>query len=510
MSNKKEFLFVKSSLILIGMIFASKVLGLLRETLIASNLGASFEADAYIYVTGLSTIVFSIIGGAIGATFVPILAELIQEKKDSERKYFVNNMITIFSIISIIIILFVLFFGKYILVILAPGFKEQYNSEQFNLTILITKIVFISFIFNTLQSIMKGVLNTHKNFIITGSVDLIYNVILILFLIFSYNKYGIIGISVGIVIATLFQVLIQIPNFRKNGYKYKFVLDFKDRNLLKILKMSVPILIGISVSQINMLVDRGLSTFLETGMLALMNYANKLNLLLYTVVGLAITTVTFTDLSLSNKDKSYSKFNNKLQNSMFLMNFIMIPGTVILIIFRNEIVKLIYYRGLFTLEDVKITSNIIFLYSIGMIFYGIKDILNRAFYALQDTRTPMINSIIGVLSNIVFNLILIWKIGVYGLAIGTSISSIITSILLLVKIKKATNLNLICVIRQNLKIIVSTFFMGICILIIKDKIISNIFVNIIFSCFIGCIVYIGFMLILGDKKQLLNLIRRKK
>lgn len=508
MKDKKNFLLIKSGILLMIMIFFSKLLGLLRETVLASKLGATFEGDIYIYVTGLSTIAFSIIGNTVGTTFVPVLAELIQEKKDSERKRFVNNMITIFSIISILVIIFVLFFAKYILIILAPGFKEQYNSEQFNLAILITKIVFVSFIFNTLQSIIRGVLNTHKDFIITGSVDLVYNIVLILFLIFSYKSYGLIGISVGIVIATLSQFLVQIPKFIRNGYRYKWVLDLKDRNLIKILKMSVPILIGISVSQINMLVDRGLSTFLETGMLSLMNYATKLNLLLYTVIGLAITTVMFTDLSLSTKDKSYKEFNNKLKSAMYLMNFIMIPGTVLLIIFRSEIVKFIYYRGAFTLEDVKITSNIIFLYSIGMIFYGIKDILNRAFYALQDTKTPMINSIIGVVSNIVFNLILIWKIGVYGLAIGTSISSIVTSILLMFKIKKATKLNLKEVSIQNLKILIATAVMSICVYLIKDKIFSNSLVNIIFGCFIGGIIYLGCMLILGDKNKFLKLIRR--
>lgn len=431
----------------------SKCLGLIRDAAIASTMGVSVNSDTYFYATNTITIIFAVIGGAIGATFIPFLAELErEEKKQSEN--FINNIISILILLSLIISIIGIVFADKIMFLFAPGFFDKFSIEDLNLAIDVTRIMFMSFVFMSLYNILKGILNSNNIYLIPASVDLIFNIVLVIYLIFLYKEYKMIGMAITIVIATAIQAIIQIPAFKKCGYRYRFKINLKDKNLFKILKLIVPIIIGMSVSQINMLVDKMLASKLDIGSMSIMNYATKVNLLLYTVVGMGITTVVYTQLSRIIAQKRYKDFSEQLRKSINLMSLIMIPCTLYIMIMSREIISFIYERGAFASETVRSTSIVLSILSIGMIFYGIKDLVNRAFYSLKDTRTPMINSAWAAFLNIIGNIVLINRFGINGLAISTTISGIIATILLVIKLKRKINIDISRIIKDNIIIFI--------------------------------------------------------
>lgn len=490
-------LIIKSSVIIMIITLLSKATGLLRDMAIASNMGVSVEADIYFYITNLVAIIFAAISGSIGSTLIPFFVQLKNEDILKARK-FITNITTILIMISSIIMIIGIFFAKEIVYVFAPGFFETLSNQQLELTIKTTRIVFCSFIFMSLYNILKAVLNSYDIYAIPASIDLVFNLVLIAYLLMFYSKYGLIGLAIAILIGNLLQVLIQLPHFLKKGYNIRISFKCLTPEIYQISWMVLPVLMGTSISQINMIVDRMLASKLDMGTVSLMNYANKLNLLAYTVIGMGITTVCFTQLCNKITQNDHEGFKNKLIKSINFMCIIMIPVTLYMMLLREEIVSFVYQRGAFSEENVKETANILFLMMPTMIFYGIKDLVNKAFFSLKDTKTPMINSIIGALINILFNLILINKLGVYGLVIATTISAISMTILLIIKLNKIIRIDLRKII-INISVIFLSSFLGILIIkviIFNTNIIgySNFFVLMISGIMLGILVVIQMLI----------------
>ena len=200
--------------------------------------------------------------------------------------------------------------------------------------------------------------------------------------------------------------------------------------------IALPVIIGQSVNQINVLVDRTLASGIAVGGISALNYASRLNGFVQSLFVASITTVMYPMISKMAAAKNMKGLKSYVSEAISTINLLVIPATIGAMIFSKEIVALLFGRGAFTPEAVAMTGNALFYYSIGMIAFGLRDILSRAFYALQDTKTPMINATIAVVINIVLNIVLSRFLGIGGLALATSISGIVSAFLMFITLRK--------------------------------------------------------------------------
>ncbi|WP_102399820.1 murein biosynthesis integral membrane protein MurJ [Haloimpatiens massiliensis] len=486
----------KSTVIIMVITLLSKVMGFFRESLVAAKYGTSFSSDIYVFAWGVTSMLFATIGVALSTTFIPMLSDYIENKSFKDRNYFVNNILNITVLLAVILSLLGVVFGKYVVLIFGPGFATKYSEANFLEAIKITRIVFISLIFVGVQNVLTGVLQAHKEFAVPASMSIFFNIVLITYLILWGDKFGAEGLIIALVIAFFAQMLIHIPTYIKLGYKYRFVLDFKDRAIKKMMSLIVPVIVGTSITQVNFLVDRAFASSVGEGSISTLNFANKLNLFIYGVFGMAISTVVYTELSRESAKEDIKAYERTLTKAINTINLVMIPATVGMVLLRVPIIDVVFKHGAFDDKAAKLTASVLVCYAPAMIIYGIRDVMNRAFYSIKDTKTPMINSGIGVLVNIVLNIILIRNWGINGLAIATTVAAVVTTILLLRSFIKQTNFNYYEIVMIFCKVVVASLIMGVVVFLVNmclNKILNKglIFtiLNLGVSSFIGVIVY---------------------
>lgn len=419
---------IKTTAWIMIIMIVSKILGFTRETFIANYFGASIESDAFYVAFMIPSVLFSSIANSIGISFIPIYSRT----EESSRIYFTNNLFNILGFLTIILSIISIILAPLLVKLFASGF----SNETQELTVKLTRILLLIMISLALNTITIAKLQSNEKFFIPASIGIPYNIIIIGYLILLDNTYGIIGLTWSIVIASIFQFFYLLPSLSKTGWRYKFTFNWRDEGIIQVLKLSRPIILGSAVAQINIIIDRMFASYLVEGSISSLNYANKLIMLSYGIIVIAIVAVLYP------KQSTYAK-NNKLEELTKLTTYgiksliiILLPITFGGIVLAEPIIKTLFERGAFNATDTKMTSIAFALYSIGLLGMGIRELLNKTYYSLQDTKTPMINGIIALVLNIILNFILVKYLQHGGLALATSICFIITSILLFRGLKK--------------------------------------------------------------------------
>lgn len=463
---------IKNSIIVIILTLVGKVLGFVRDAIVASKFGASYATDIYMFSTGMVLLLFTGISTSLGTSFIPMLTNYNENKSKEETNNFVNNTLNFTLLIVTFITIGSIVFGYFIVYFFAPGFKQDIT--VFTEAVKVSKVMFISLIFIAIQNIMSGVLQAHKKFSITSAIFIYSNMVLIIYLYIFGKKYGMVGLAVATVISCIVQFMMQIPSYKKLGYKYKLILNFKDNGLKKLIMLMIPVILGTSVSQINLAVDRILATTVGEGAISVLGFANKINMLIYGVFAYAVAIVIFPSLSIYSAQDNKAGYKKALGNAVNAMLLIMIPATVAVMVLRTPIINVLFKRGAFDDKATYLTSLALLFYSPGMLAYGINDIFCRAFYSVRDTKTPMINSIIGMVLNIILNIVLVRYLKTAGLALGTSISAIITTVFLVRSLKnKVEDIGLEKMAISFLKISAASLIMALVIYFINRSITIN-------------------------------------
>ena len=415
----------KSTLVLIIITMLSKVLGFGRELALTYVHGATAMTDAYITAMSIPGVIYASIGTAISTTFIPLFCEINRVEGKQRALKFANNIFNVVIVISFILSLLGFIFSKPLIKLFAMNF----NGEKLNLAIQFNKIMIFGIIFMGLSSIMTAWLQMKGNFSIPGMIGFPYSICIIIGIIISSNDNSNI-LAIGTLAGIASQFLFQIPFAYKDGYRYKLYINIKDKYLKKMLILVAPVFIGVAVNQVNVVIDKSLASTIGDGVITVLNSANRLNGF---VIGLFISTIAsviYPTLSKLSNDKNNDDFIQTIKSSINTVVILVIPISVGAIVLANPIVKIIFERGAFDTVSTNMTAKALIGYSIGMIGYGLREILNKVFYSIQDTKTPMINGILSVLINIFLNIILIKKLKYFGLALSTSISSIICILLL--------------------------------------------------------------------------------
>jgi len=416
----------KSALIIIIFTLGSKFLGFIREILIAARFGSGMETDSFFIALTATGLITKLIKDAITTTFIPILSEVEAKEGKKGKISHANNMINIIIFISIILVILAWFLSPLIIKLTAKDFE----GEQFNLAVNLMRIGLPMILFSGVMGSLTGFLHSEQLHMSSAAIGFPFNFVYIFFLLFLSSKYGIKGLMVAAVIAVMSQLLIQIPEARKAGFKYKFIFDIKDEYIKKALFLSTPVLIGVAINDINVIINKTLASGLVEGSISSLNYANKLNGLILGVFISAITTVIFPLLSKESNKDNIKGMKKIMGYGVRLILLITIPATVGMIVLSTPIVQIAFERGEFSPNDTMMTSYALVFYSLGLVAASLRLLITRVYYSLQDTRTPMLNGAISVGFNIVLNLILVRFMAHGGLALGTSIANTIATLLI--------------------------------------------------------------------------------
>jgi putative peptidoglycan lipid II flippase len=230
--------------------------------------------------------------------------------------------------------------------------------------------------------------------------------IFVVFFIYLSTIVNLQLLSVGFVIASASQLIIMIPALKKNKFKYKSVIDIHNKYVRKMGYNSIPIILGVSVNQINVLVDRTIASQILVGGVSALNYASRLNGFVQGIFVWSITTAMYPIISKFSAEENLPNFKNIIKESTVGVSIMTLPITIGTLLFSEQLISVLYGRGAFDDTAIKITSQALFYYSIGIIGFGFRDILTKVFYSLQETKIPMINAALGMLLNIVLNIIL--------------------------------------------------------------------------------------------------------
>lgn len=477
----------------------SKVLGFGRELALTYVYGATGISDIYITASTIPTILFASVGTALATTFIPLFYELDRSNHREKSLKFTNNIFNISIIIAIAVAIFGFIFAKPLVKLFAMNF----SGEKLESAVRFTRIMIFGVIFIGLSQMMSSWLQISGKFTIPGMIGIPYNIIIILGIVIS-SKGNINIMAIGTLVAIASQFLFQLPFAIKNGYKYRAYVNFKDEYVKKMLWLVVPVFIGVGVNQINSVVDRSLASTLGDGVITVLNSANRLNGF---VLGLFISTIAaviYPNLSKLSNQENKVKFIESVAQSINIVVLLIVPISVGAIVLANPVVKIIFERGAFDSEATNMTAIALACYSIGMIGFGLREILNRVFYSLQDTKTPMINGALAMGMNIVLNIVLIRFLGYAGLALATSVSALICILLLFISLKKKIGyFGQDKILKTIIKSLISAFSMGI-ITIGSYKLLNSIlgigFIQDTIALFgaigVGAVVYIVLVIIL--------------
>lgn len=488
---------VQSVFIIIAFTIGSKLLGFIREMLIAAKFGSGVVTDTFFIASTAVSLFKVMITHSINTTMIPVLSRIEYiEGKEGKRKH-TNNLLNLITLVSFVIIILGEILSPYIIKVVAYGFE----GNQFKLAVYMMRIGMFIILFSGIIGVFRGYLQSEFMFIESAVADFPFNFVYIIFLIFLSGIFGIKGLMAASVLAVGSQILIQLPGLRKTGYKYIFIIDVKDKYVRKIAHLVPPVFLSVAITDINKIIDKSLASTLIDGSVSALNYGNRLTNLVLGVFITAITTVMFPLLSSEANRSNNDDFKNVVRYGINSILIITIPAAVGLIVLAEPIVRLAFERGEFDSYATVMTVGAMTFYSLGLVGMALRLYLDKVYYSLQDTKTPMLNGVITIILNIILNFTLIGFMAHEGLAFATSLSITITSILLIFGLKKKLgNLELIKYVKCAIKSLVASLVMGFVVYLIYHNLYPFVYENMVLelvvlfsSISIGVIVYLGIL-----------------
>ena len=413
----------------------SRILAMGREMVMSAYFGAGFATDAFNIAFRIPNLLRDLFAeGALSSAFVPTFVRTMTERGREEAWLLANRVINaLVVILSGVTLLF--FFGAHWFVYLFAS-QSATIPGKFELTVQMTRIMSPFLLCVALAAAVMGMLNAHGKFFIPALAPCAFNICSILagvFLSPLMPRFGlepVVSMAIGALAGGASQFLVQLPSAARIGFRYRPILNFKDPGVRQIAALMLPAVIGLSATQINIVVDSQLATRFGNGPVSYLNYAFRLMQLPIGLFGVAIATTTLAAVSIHAARNNMARLRETVAGSLRLAACLTFPATVGLILFRQEIIELLYQRGRFLASDTLQTSQVLFLYALALFAYSAVKILVPTFYALNDTRTPVRFSVITVAVKVAVNFLLIIPLGFLGLALATAVASWLNFLLL--------------------------------------------------------------------------------
>ncbi len=406
-------------------VMCSRVLGLVREQIFAAMFGAGFAYDSFVVAFRIPNLLRDLFGeGALSAAFVTIFSRYDTNKTQEETWRLASNVLVFFAILLSLLTLLGIFMAGPLVSLLAPDFSKVAGKAELTATLTMIMMPFLVFI--SLAAVVMGMLNTKGRFFVPAMASSFFNLgsivggVSMAWLLPRYGYPAIVGMAIGTLIGGVLQLGVQLPALFKTGFRFFPHLDLKDPGLHSILRLMIPATIGLSATQINIFVNTSFAASCAEGSVSWLNYAFRLVQLPIGIFGVAFSIAVMPVMARHAAKKDVPAMRDTLVSSLTMVFCLTIPATAGLVLLAEPIIRLIFERGAFTAFDTVATAQTLTLYAIGLFAYSANKILVPVFYALDDTRYPVIASFLAVFANIVIINLTITAFQHKAIALSTS------------------------------------------------------------------------------------------
>lgn len=464
--NNQSKTITGAAIIIAGATLLSRVVGLLRDRIFAHHFGAGAIMDAYYAAFKIPDLIYNLlIIGALTAGFIPIFTKLFYQGKNKTPAWKMAN--NIFNIAGIVLILcggLGMIFAKQFAPLIAPGFTP----ENKILVVNFMRIMFLSPVFLGLSMTLGGILQSLRRFLLYSIAPIFYNLGIIIGTVFFVPIFGLSGLAWGVVFGAAMHFALQFYGSWQAGYRWQWIFDLRDKETILIGKLMIPRTLGLAISQINIIVVTILASWLPMGSVAVYNYANNLQGVPIGIIGIPFALAVFPTLSAAAARKDFSSFIKNLSSTIRQILFLIIPISVIIMLLRAQIVRVVLGTGAFDWQATTNTANALAFFAFGLFAQSLIPLLARAFYSLTDTKTPFVIGIISELIIIIMALLLMKPLGVAGLALAVSLGSIVNAAILFTALKqKIKNIEAEKILFSLYRIIIATLLMSVAVQYLK-------------------------------------------
>lgn len=415
------------------MTLLSRVLGLGRDIVIANYFGAGSSADAFFVAFRIPNFFRRLFAeGAFSQAFVPVLSEYRVQQEHKQVQHLVNHIAGTLGGILVSISVIAVIAAPLITIMFAPGFYIEANGK-FELAVDMLRITFPYLCLISLTAFAGAVLNSYERFAVPAFTPVLLNLSLIGSAVFLSPLFDppVLALAWGVLIAGTVQLLFQLPFMRRINLLPTPVWGWQDAGVKRVIKLMIPALFGVSVTQISLLLDTVLASFLQTGSVSWLYYSDRLVELPLGIFGIAIATVILPSLSRRHASKSVEQFSSTLNWAIQMVMLIGFPATIALVIMAKPLLITLFHYGALTDHDVDMAAMSLRAYACGLLAFMLIKVLATGYFSRQDTRTPVKIGIKAAIANMLFNLILIIPLAHAGLAAATALSAFMNAGLLL-------------------------------------------------------------------------------
>ncbi|MFA6189905.1 MAG: murein biosynthesis integral membrane protein MurJ [Candidatus Staskawiczbacteria bacterium] len=496
-----------ASLILAISSLGSAVLGLIRDRLLAGTFGAGDKLDVYYSAfTVPDFVALILIFGAISAAVIPIFSGYLVKSDKEAWKYF-SALLNVFFGFLILVSVVLIIFAPFIVSLTAPGF----SGEKRDLAILLMRIMFLSPIILGASNMISGVLQIFHRFLVTALAPLLYNIGIIIGIVFFVPEMGLQGLAWGVVLGGFLHLFIQLPSLFFSGFRYKPDFNYKNPGVIKTIKLMAPRSLGLGAGQLNKVATTAIASTLMSGSIAVFNLANNLSSMLVNAVAASISTASFPAMSMAYLKEEKTEFLQKFSNIFRQILFLTIPISLLLLILRAQIVRVVLGVGKFDWADTKLTTACLGILALNLIAQALILFISKTFYAAHNTKIPAVISGLTVAFNIMLSLVMVWlvsvsagfnlflqnllrlngvaNVGVIALALAYTITAVIECILLLYMFyKKFPKLKTQEIYDSLNKILLASFIMVVFTFISRQILGSNISLQTFWGVFLQLVI----------------------
>ncbi len=429
---------LRSSLLVGSMTMLSRVLGLVRDVVIAIFIGANANADAFFIAFKVPNFLRRLFAeGAFSQAFVPVLSEYRTQREYGEVRQLINSVAGSLGIVLLGVCFFAILAAPLLTTIFAPGYLQQ--PEKFTLTSELLRITFPYLLLISLTGFAGSILNSYNRFAVPAFTPVLLNLSLIAgaLLLAPQMERPVFALAWAVIVAGILQLLLQLPFLARLGLMPRPRVDWGHPGVKRILMLMVPALFGVSVSQINLLLDTVLASFLPTGSVSWLYYSDRLVELPLGVFGIAVATVILPTLARQHSDSGVEQFARPLDWAMRMLLLVSLPSMAALLVLAEPLLMTLFNYGEFTRHTATMASYSLQAYALGLLAFMLIKVLASGYYAQQDMKTPVRIGIIAMVVNMVLNIALVvplhflFELGHVGLALATSLAAFVNAGLLL-------------------------------------------------------------------------------
>ena len=414
-----------------SMTLLSRILGFVRDFVIARTFGAGLLTDAFFVAFRLPNLLRRLFAeGAFSQAFVPVLGEYRNRRSADETRQLMDRVMSLLFLIVLAVTLLGMAAASLLIYVSAPGFAD--DPEKFALTVALTRITFPYILFMSLVALAGGVLNTWSRFAVPAFTPVLLNVSFIAMALFGARYFDppIMALGWAVFIGGVLQLAFQIPALKRIGMLPRFALNLHDEGVRRIFRLMAPALLGVSVAQISLLLNTVFATFLATGSVSWLYFADRLMEFPAGLLGAALGTILLPSLSRYHAAERPDDYSRLLDWGLRLTFLLAAPAALALALLAVPLISTLFYHGAFSTTDVLMTRDALLAYSIGLLALILVKVLAPGFYARQNVRTPVRIAIISLCTTQLLNLLLVGWLQHAGLALAISLAAMLNASLL--------------------------------------------------------------------------------